>query len=350
MSICSSVVQDCPSSIVQTPRRSFARTRRLLWIATMAIAIGMSAAYLLPQHFRNTSTLYGFAAVLSFFARVFQFHVALVACAIAGLALLIRAKSLAIFASIVAIVLLLPTFASLLPRAAPAPAGQSLRVMSINLLYDNRAGDAILRQIRSANPDVIAFQEYNLWADDLLQRELKEYPYRAVETFDDDASDTAIFSKVPMQGEIQHSNNRLGERIQARATLKLDGREVALYSIHPASPYCYSNVLRNRLETADLIDELRNEKLPVIVAGDFNATPLTANLAAFDALGFKNTHGLAGWGRGSTWINIGLLRYLPGFRIDHILISPQLTCTRSEVCGCTGSDHRPIIADVAWAR
>jgi endonuclease/exonuclease/phosphatase family metal-dependent hydrolase len=42
--------------------------------------------------------------------------------------------------------------------------------------------------------------------------------------------------------------------------------------------------------------------------------------------------------------------WLPGVRIDHVFLTPQLTCTRDAVGGFDGSDHLPIFADVGLAR
>jgi endonuclease/exonuclease/phosphatase (EEP) superfamily protein YafD len=350
MSICSSVVQETPSDVAAPSLQRMTRFRRFLWVIALGIAAGMSGAYLLPQNLRNTNELYVFAAVVSFFARVFQLHIALAAGGVAIVALLVRARRLATFSALTSLVLLIPTIASLLPRSAPAAASPAIRVMSINLLKTNRDIDAILRQIRETNPDIIAFQEHSTWSEELLSRELADYPYRLTDPRDDSAAGAAIFSKLPMSGQVQQPHDRLGVRERLRAVVTLGGREVVLYAIHPCSPHRYSNVLRNRLQAADLTDELRKEPLPVIVAGDFNATELTPNLEAFSVAGLTNTHDLAGSGRGATWPDTPFLRDLPGFRIDHILISRQLTCTRSQVGGPTGSDHRPIFADVAFAR
>ena len=56
---------------------------------------------------------------------------------------------------------------------------------------------------------------------------------------------------------------------------------------------------------------------------------------------------IAGVGRGSTWPVLPRWRaWLPGVRIDHVFLTPQLTCTRDAVGGFDGSDHLPIYADV----
>ena len=89
----------------------------------------------------------------------------------------------------------------------------------------------------------------------------------------------------------------------------------------------------------------------MILAGDFNFTDGTANSAALGDAGLRDAHDLAGSGRGSTWRfrALGFTHRLPGFRIDHIYVSDQMTCTSAQVLDTAGTDHRPIIADVAWA-
>jgi endonuclease/exonuclease/phosphatase (EEP) superfamily protein YafD len=280
---------------------------------------------------------------------VFLFDLALFACAIFLVALFARRRWLALASAAVSLILLSPSLALLFPKSASAPSGPTVRVMSINLEAGNHSGDAILHQIRQANPDIIALQEYTDWCDDLLQRQLSDYPYRVTVPSQDSTGD-AIYSKIPLWGEVQLPHTALGTRMRLRAVFRIDGQEVVMYAIHPSSPHRYSNILRNRLQTADLIDDLRRETSPVIIAGDFNATDNTPNLQAYRNFGLVNTQDVAGIGRGSTWPDTRILRHFPGFRIDHILIDRRLTCTNTKVCGPTGSDHRPIIADIAYSR
>jgi endonuclease/exonuclease/phosphatase (EEP) superfamily protein YafD len=45
-------------------------------------------------------------------------------------------------------------------------------------------------------------------------------------------------------------------------------------------------------------------------------------------------------------IRAGPLAWLPGIRIDHVYLSPELTATAARVGSFVGSDHRPVIAEV----
>jgi endonuclease/exonuclease/phosphatase (EEP) superfamily protein YafD len=62
----------------------------------------------------------------------------------------------------------------------------------------------------------------------------------------------------------------------------------------------------------------------------------------------RSAHELVGFGLSNTWGPrwYPSLNWLPGVRIDHIWLSSELTATSSAVGLDTGSDHRPVIADI----
>jgi endonuclease/exonuclease/phosphatase (EEP) superfamily protein YafD len=330
-----------------------ARSRIARWIATalwamcLAILLWSAFAVLLPQNLRNIHRTYGVLVCASFIGRVLQFDFALAAMGIALAAILLRRRWLAVFSTAMGILLVSPTLASLIPSSSAQPEGKPIRVMTMNLLFTNHDDSAIVYQIRKADPDVIAMQEYSDWANETLPSELADYRYRIVEPALD-ATGMAVYSRIPMSGEIQLPQNAMGTRNRIRAELTVDGRPVVLYAIHPSSPHNYRNIMRNRLQTADLLDAIRAETNPVIVAGDFNATETTVNLESYKSIGLASAQDLAGVGRGTTWPDVTLLKYLPRFRIDHILVSHDLTCAGTHVCGPTGSDHRPVVADLVF--
>ena len=81
---------------------------------------------------------------------------------------------------------------------------------------------------------------------------------------------------------------------------------------------------------------------PKIVVGDFNATPWSAGLRAF-----RSENELSGFNTRATWpIWLGFA----GIPIDHAFVSRDLGILEIETGPDIGSDHRPILIDVAPGR
>jgi len=71
--------------------------------------------------------------------------------------------------------------------------------------------------------------------------------------------------------------------------------------------------------------------------------------ARIHALGLRDAHDLAGFGRGATWPVRRWWRYVPGLRLDHIYVSDAFAVTESRTGVGRGSDHRPVSATLGWA-
>jgi endonuclease/exonuclease/phosphatase (EEP) superfamily protein YafD len=320
--------------------------KRLLWIGILGANAALLLAYLLPQDFRETRASYLLLAFFAFMVRSLQFQIALGLLLSTGLAWIARSRLLALLGLLPAIALIAPVAMEYAPKEHASPTEATCRVMSMNLLYKNENTAAIVKQIRAADPDVLLVEEFTLFQNDALQAEIgDEYPYQCIAA-DHGSSGIGIFSRIAMSdgGDVGLFNSHQ----QLRATLHLPDGDVALYAIHLKSPQSISSVCQARIQTADLVDRLKNERLPVIIGGDFNFTEDSPNAAALRGIGLVSTHDLAGHGRGVTWPYLGRWPYVPGIRIDHVMLSHQLTCSRSYVAGNSGSDHRPIVADVGW--
>ena len=89
---------------------------------------------------------------------------------------------------------------------------------------------------------------------------------------------------------------------------------------------------------------VRAERLPVLVAGDFNAT--WGHRAFRRLLGAGLTDAAAARGRPfqMTWRQGRLVP--PLTRIDHVLTTDGLAVTAIRTGDGRGSDHRPIVADI----
>jgi endonuclease/exonuclease/phosphatase (EEP) superfamily protein YafD len=320
----------------------------LAWAGTIVAIAILVFSWALPQRLYMIWAPYRYAAVASFFGRVFTFHagVALAVAMIVGLAL--RRWRLAAVAGIAAVGALTPTFWSLRPKEMPVAPGPTVRVMAMNLYAPSTDDDDLRAQIRAANPDVIVLEEFSPHHEQVITGAFGDrYPFRSLAPCED-PSGMGAYSRLPFvePPRVEMTNFRR----QIRTVVAVDGQPVALYALHPKSPQSPWAIIVNRLQTRDLLKQVQGETIPTILAGDFNFTETTANAAAFRAAGLRSTHDLAGSGRGSTWPVLPRWRaWLPGVRIDHVFLTPQLTCTRDAVGGFDGSDHLPIYADIGLA-
>jgi endonuclease/exonuclease/phosphatase (EEP) superfamily protein YafD len=91
----------------------------------------------------------------------------------------------------------------------------------------------------------------------------------------------------------------------------------------------------------------RSRTPPLILAGDFNATPHSAWHARFLRRGLRDSHDLCGRPLATTWAN-GVLP-IPRIRLDHVLVSAHLGCAAIVEGVGEGSDHRPVVVDLQLA-
>ena len=330
-----------------------------LWLCLAVAAAWSLFAWLYPQNLRASGRLVQLLDAVGFAGQVLRFHLAVACGAAVLLALLVLRWKLAIAAAVVGVLLATPTLLTWLPKTPPPAAGPTLRVQSINLLAFNYHADEILAAVAAADADVIAVQEYNDWHDAYVAPRLAvDYPY-SLRLPDADTAGMAIFSRRPIvertpAGRYERQGWYAARSL--RAVVEHDGRRVAVWDVHPASPGGLGSFVMGRRQTADLIDGLRAEPLPHVVAGDFNAATGTANLQAMLDSGLDEVQAAAGVGPGWTWPRqrrgriLKWFAKLPGLRIDQCFFSPELTATRAAVGPYHGSDHLGVIADLAWRK
>ena len=108
-----------------------------------------------------------------------------------------------------------------------------------------------------------------------------------------------------------------------------------------------------RLSKARALGRLiRQEREPIVVAGDLNSPDASLACATLRQAGLHDAFAQAGKGYGYTYGHFLLRRRLPWLavpwvRIDHVMLSGYLT-SRACWAGTEDlSDHRPVIADIA---
>lgn len=335
--------------------------RTLVWVGLGGAAIAVMLPHLLPASLGSSNRLFLFISYVAFMGATFDVHtgLALVVTAIAAWQLRMR---WAIACALLLIAFTLgPALWSLWPRTIEqAGTSPTLRVLSANLLVGHANVDRLLGVIRRENPDVILFQEYTAEKGEKLRAVLaSEYPHVA-NAQRDDAFGQAVYSKLAFVGpSVLYPPAELGKDArtggvvglrdpQIRVAIKFAGYEVVLQDIHLVPPINIWHHHEQRQMAAWLEDWARSEPRPKIIAGDFNATPESTILHVLKDSGLHAAHAEAGRGRGVSWPFLGILRFAPGIRIDHILASGDLRCVRSEAAGFIDSDHEAIVAEYVW--
>ena len=218
----------------------------------------------------------------------------------------------------------------------------NLRIVTANLLKSNLKHDLFLEFIEDADPDVIFIQELDgAWANSLYALD-EDYPYNAVIPSPGDFG-VALFSRIPLDPvEITYFTDSVLPWVHAELTV--NGRHLSILSYHIWPP-----VSRDRLETRDgdldfLAKYVADAEDLVLVAGDFNVTPWSPSYKKMiRASGLKNAR--RGFGIKPTWAAIpSPIALLP---LDHVLLSPEIAVKSLRVGPRIGSDHRPLIVDLA---
>ena len=90
-------------------------------------------------------------------------------------------------------------------------------------------------------------------------------------------------------------------------------------------------------------DEVKQSPYPAIVVGDFNAIPLSYTYMIL-SIGMHDAFAETSWFRwGATCEKRGI-----GMRIDYILCSDPILPVQCSIGQTKASDHRPVIATLAW--
>ena len=225
-----------------------------------------------------------------------------------------------------------------------ASSAPSFRIFNANVFAANDRTADFAEEIRRARPDVVVLQESTprfLAALDATGV-LADLPHRLTVSRSDPFA-AAVMSRWPLRDDDVLSVR--GRPILIRATLEFSPAPLRLFAFHAVSP-----VAGFRQEWVEDLDALAaavgQENQPVIVAGDFNATwghrgfrrVLDAGLtdaAADRGKAFKMT-----WPRNRRLVP-------PMLRIDHVMTTERLVVTWIGTGNGSGSDHRPLVADVA---
>ena len=336
--------------VVKTPRKRRS-LRKLLGVATWICVVlaggGLVFAYLLPQYLDSQSRSYLLLAAVATAVRVVQLHLGIAFVFALATAAMLRRSRLAAVSAVLAAVCITPYAFQSFPKSRPvALHNRVLRVMTLNALYNNRDAARLTAAVLAEKPDVLIIQELSPTLEALIAPSMGDYPHRFSHA-DERRGGLAIYSREPLLSTPQSIFPSSGKEL-LRTTVSIGGGSpVTLFAVHFTVPTKFEWLALNRLEFAETLGYVAKETNNVILAGDFNATEYSPNVQAFLRAGLQSAHDLAGDGRQTTFPVGRLPPFVPGIRIDHVFFSKGLTATRFVVGKPTGSDHLPVVADIA---
>jgi endonuclease/exonuclease/phosphatase (EEP) superfamily protein YafD len=239
-----------------------------------------------------------------------------------------------------------PVLPYVMPRAAPPPLeAVPIRILLLNVLTANDHFSDVAALIALEDPDVVALLEVDeRWVDALAPLRAR-YPEHASRPQSDNFG-IAVWSRVPI-AELAFRRLEHDAVYAATGELAIEGEPAVLLVAHPVPPVggIYT-ALRDR--QLDALARIRHEfpSREAIVLGDLNAAPWSPS-----HLRFESQAGLSNAARGLGWFpswptNLPWLR-VP---IDHCLLSPGLRAVSVRVGRNVGSDHFPVIVEVARAK
>ena len=230
------------------------------------------------------------------------------------------------------------------PVPAPSSAGAlpALRLFSANVYHANRDLGRIGQEIRATAPDLVALQEVDPDGAAGLQRSgvLARYPY-AVTELRKSPFGIGLWSRLPIaDSQVQDVHGM----VVIKATILVGSHRLQLYTVHTVAPLGDDRV-RWQAQLRWVEEEIRQERGPLVVAGDFNATRYHPSFRQLLSERLGDAHEQRGKGWATTWPR-DRWPLPPLMRLDHVLISPDIGVRSVREGLGQGSDHRPIIAEL----
>ncbi len=243
---------------------------------------------------------------------------------------------------------------------------EDLRVMTFNVRGFNKNQEIknpnlfeeVLDLIKTENPDIICFQEFN----DNRQKSFSNYKYKYLKYIDNKGKVTlAIYSKYPIinSGLLNFpespNNGSFADVMYKNDTLRIYNLHLESLRIIPDKDALakeqssklfkrVSHSFEKQQEQAEIVKSHRAlVSYKTIICGDFNGTQYSNVYKTIKGEDMKDTFQEKGTGYGRTYN----FKYYP-FRIDFILADNRLEVITHKNFDLNLSDHFPVMASFRW--
>jgi endonuclease/exonuclease/phosphatase (EEP) superfamily protein YafD len=230
------------------------------------------------------------------------------------------------------------------PESKPA-----LSMASINVFYRNRQYQKVIDFLQEQRPDVVVLVEITPQWRQALEPLAPIYAHRYFSASSPIQRMGAriergvlLLSRWPI---VSAEPIDFGEWAEpgVRAKLDVQGRPVNVMGVHPCWPMGWRISAERNRELAHIAELARSTPAPLVVLGDMNITSFSPHFQSLLAQsGLRSAVPAMQWL--PTWPT-----FLPiaGIQIDHALVSPGVTVRGVRRGPRVGSDHWPIVVDLA---
>ena len=226
-----------------------------------------------------------------------------------------------------------------LPESQAVEAGPPLKVLSLNLWYENEDHARTIQALLASGADVIATVETTAEWRDSLRALAPAYPYQVDCIGKAFRCGVALYSKTPFMASFAGRIDGALPTI-AEVTIDFQGKPLTIAALQLINPLIglEENFQAEQAEVATRY--FAQVKGDLVVMGDFNSTPWSALQN-----GFRETTGLDNRGRlAFTWPSWApALFRLP---IDQIFVKGGIVARNVRPGLPEGSDHLPILGEI----
>ncbi len=221
--------------------------------------------------------------------------------------------------------------------------GSVFKVYSANIYRFNKDFAKLKRDIAKEDPEIVLLIEVTPENIKQLKPVIRNFPYHIEFAPVGTLNIGVIFlSKFPVLNYQTQQMSDLGN-VLLEAILDINQKKVAFYALHYRNPTYVQEFSIRKEQFLRLAGEVADKPVPVIVAGDFNATPYSPIFRKLLKIsGLKDSREGFGWQ--PSWPTSFPLLWIP---IDHILISPEIQVHKRATGSYIGSDHYPIFAELS---
>ena len=252
------------------------------------------------------------------------------------------------------VALAMPVVSWYIPEVGRSPESGDLRVLVANLNDKNQRYELVFDLMQQQEPDIAVFME----VDQDWQTQLDSgiaLPHRYQKPTRSSAGIT-LYSRYPLTAPPQSSlTSSDSPEHSVFAQLEVKGQPLLLAVTHPLPPTNSRWFTSRNRQLKRLAEDLQSAAGPILLVGDFNATMWSPYYRRFARrTGLENAR--KGFGILPSWPTQQSFQPLSGpaallfsIPIDHCLHSAELKVVNLELGQFIGSDHRPLVIDLAIA-